>query len=101
MSTTIRRRENGTDDAPFDTSLRRHVDLGDDGEGYTHHLDRHSATVHRIDTRTGERERTTDLTVRDEPAPRALEIYIHHVSQRVGWTVRRKFIGADLFRRVA
>lgn len=98
MSTNIERAEKPTDDEPFNTTLlARHVNLGTDAEGMIHHLDRATATVHRIDPATGRRERRTDLTARNEPAPAALETYIAFVAEGVGWDDRRKYVAADFF----
>lgn len=84
-------------DEPFNTTvLARHVDLGDDAAGYVHHLDRHTATVHRI-APDGTRERRTDLTARTERAPDALETYVEFVAEGVGWAERRKLVAADVF----
>jgi hypothetical protein len=101
MTTTTPRRENGTDDAPFSPGLTQHVDLGDDREGNVHHLDRETGAVHAI-AADGSRVRRTDLTsYQHGPAPVALEAYIQVIADGVGWDDRRKYVGADLFGRVA
>lgn len=99
MSTNAHGRNEGIDRAAgFSPGLRQHVCLGVDAEGFAHHLDRATATVHRIRPATGTRERTTDLLARGEPAPAALETYIHDfVGGAVGWADRRKLTGRDLF----
>jgi hypothetical protein len=83
-------------DAPFDPLLPRHVYLGRDRNGFDHHLDRATASVHRFDT-AGVRERRVDLTERDEPAPKALEVYLYWIAHHIGWESRHKMVGADVF----
>jgi hypothetical protein len=98
MSTKATSRQESSE--PFDRLLPQHVYLGRDRHGYDHHLDRATATVHRIAT-DGVRERRTDLTSRDEAAPRALEVYLRWIASSIGWDDRRKYVGADLFGRPA
>lgn len=80
----------------FDQMLPTHVLLGLDSEGFLHHLDRKSQTVHRL-TVGGHRWGRTDLSVRDEVPARALELYIRFVDSSVGWDERWKFTADDLF----
>jgi hypothetical protein len=69
--------------------LPTHVDLGTDREHYVHHLDRAAGVVHRVDPRSGRRERVTDLDARNEPEPDALAAYMAFVASDVGWLERR------------
>jgi hypothetical protein len=97
MSTKTPAAQESSGDRLFDALLADHVLLGRDAEGYVHHLDRQTATVHRIHPTTGARERRTDLTARPERPPRALEVYIRFVAEGTGWADRRKYTAADLF----
>jgi hypothetical protein len=99
MNSTTSRRENGTDDdAPFQTRATATVLLGTDAEGDDHVLNRASGRVHQLDAATGERLRVHDLTDRPEPAPVALEIYVHDfVGGQRDWADRQWYDNRDLF----
>lgn len=99
MSSNAARADKPTDRrTAFDPALTTHVYLGRDAEGYHHHLDRSTATVHRV-AADGTRERTVDLLARerDETAAGALEAYLAFVARSVAWDDRRKYTARDLF----
>lgn len=98
MSTNTPAAEKDSGNRLFDDLLTDHVFLGLDAEGYLHHLDRQTATVHRL-TLDGRRERRTDLSVRECPPARALELYLRFVGTQIGWDDRRKVTAADLWDR--
>jgi len=78
-----------TADKATDGLLPTYRDLGVDAEGYHHAQDRSRGAVHRIDPATGTRERVTDLRLEPVPcAGNALNAYVAHVAEDVGWAER-------------
>jgi hypothetical protein len=86
------------DDAPFDTRFADSiVSLGIDAHGDEHVLSRATGTVHQI-AHDGRRVETHALTDRPEPAPIALDIYVHDFVGGVrGWARRTKATDRDVW----
>lgn len=81
-------KSSGTRDAQF-SILPQHVFLGTDTEGFHHHLNRDTATVHRFDG--PERERVTPL------GDAHLDDYLAFVADEIGWAVRKQAANWDFF----
>lgn len=97
--------QNGTGHEPArassDPLVTRHTFIGFDADGYAHHLDRDTRTVHRIDTDTGTRERTSDLgawaDAKGTLLGNAIERYIHdYIGGEIGWRERPYRTAAEL-----
>lgn len=70
-----------------DPTLPRHQEVGVDGEGYVHHLDRATNRVHRVGP--AGRERVCELDRLGAKGGAAVEQYVYgYVGAQVGWADR-------------
>jgi hypothetical protein len=105
MSTQHSSGQSLTDDDRTQLETYRVLDAGDqhqyvgiDDDGYLHHLDRQTGTVHRVHPAQATRQRVVDLTERPERPADALEVYVHeYVADQIGWAVRELFTARDIW----
>lgn len=71
--------------------------LGTDRNDYHHVIDRKRDVVHRVDPRTGARERVTDLyAAGDTDRGDATETYVDFIADELGWA-DRILLARDIF----